>query len=229
MRQFLLAMACLAFVFAALGTGNVGADAFAADIVLVFCGAWCANQLIRGPEIFKTQVICVLQAYFIGVLCCSLVLFVIGWMIFLPEEYRHLGHALLLAATFSTNLGLALFPVDAAMRLEGLFDHLWIIALIAQCSAILGLLHWYFAKNTLRLLTALGLLALVSLILSMSESQLVQLLPLGGLWAFLFGAIPFIATNRFPVLQYAILIGIINFLAGILAITATGHVVCARA
>lgn len=229
MRQFLLAMACLAFVFAALGTGNVGADAFAADIVLVFCGAWCANQLIRGPEIFKTQVICVLQAYFIGVLCCSLVLFVIGWMIFLPEEYRHLGHALLLAATFSTNLGLALFPVDAAMRLEGLFDHLWIIALIAQCSAILGLLHWYFAKNTLRLLTALGLLALVSLILSMSDSQLVQLLPLGGLWAFLFGAIPFIATNRFPVLQYAILIGIINFLAGILAITATGDTLFARA
>lgn len=229
MRQFLLAMAGFAFILAALGTGSVGTDAFAKDIILVFCGAWCANQLIRGPEIFKSQVICVLQAYFIGILCCSILLFIVGWMVFLPEEYTNLGHSLLLAATFSTNLGLALFPIDLGLRFDGLFDHLWIPALIGQCCAILGFLYWNFYHNQFRLLTALCLLAGASLLLSLSDSQVIQILPFGGLWAFLFGAIPFIATNRFPILKYAILIGVINLLAGILSITAAGDTLMSRA
>lgn len=222
-------MACLAFVLAALGAGQVGADAFAKDIILVFCGGWCANQLIRGPGIFRSQVISVLQAYFIGVLCCAVLLFVVGWMIFLPEEYMHLGHALMLAATFTTNVGLVFFPVDTGMRFDGLFDHLWIPALIAQCSVILALLYWAFAARPLRLLTVLGLLALASLILSLIDSRMVQLLPIGALWAFLFGALPFIITNRFRVLEYATLVGVLNFLAGVLVITAAGDTLIARA
>lgn len=228
-RQFLLAMACLAFVLAALGAGQVGADAFAKDIILVFCGGWCANQLIRGPGIFRSQVISVLQAYFIGVLCCAVVLFFVGWMIFLPEEYMHLGHALMLAATFTTNVGLVFFPLETGMRFDGLFDHLWIPALIAQCSVILALLYWAFAARPVRLLMVLGLLAGTSLILSLIDSAMVQLLPIGALWAFLFGAIPFIITNRFRVLEYATQIGVLNFVAGVLVITAAGDTLIARA
>ncbi len=229
LRQFLLAMGCFAFVIAALGTGSVGADAFAKDIILVFCGAWCANQLIRGPEIFKSQVICVLQAYFIGVLCCAILLFFIGWMIFLPAEYKNLGHALLLAATFSTNLGLAFFPVDTGMRFDGLFDHLWLPALIGQCCVILSILYWQFSKNTTRLLFVLIVLAGMSLFLSLIDNPIIHLLPFGGLWAFLFGAIPFIVTNRFRVLEFATLIGVINSVAGVMVIAAAGDTMFARA
>ena len=229
MRQFLLSMACFAFVLAALGAGQVGADAFAKDIILVFCGGWCANQLIRGPEIFKSQVICVLQAYFIGVLCCALLLFVVGWMIFLPEEYKHLGHALVLAATFTTNFGLVFFPVDSGLRFDGLFDHLWIPALIAQCGIILTCLHLLFARNIMRLLAALVGLASLSLLVSLIDNAVVQILPIGGLWAFLFGAIPFIITNRFRVLEYASLIGVIALLLGVLVISAAGDTLVARA
>ncbi|MCR9158036.1 MAG: hypothetical protein NXH80_12370 [Rhodobacteraceae bacterium] len=229
MRQFLLSMACFAFVLAALGAGQVGADAFAKDIILVFCGGWCANQLIRGPEIFKSQVICVLQAYFIGVLCCALLLFVVGWMIFLPEEYKHLGHALVLAATFTTNFGLVFFPVDSGLRFDGLFDHLWIPALIAQCGIILTCLYLLFARNIMRLLAALVGLASLSLLVSLIDNAVVQILPIGGLWAFLFGAIPFIITNRFRVLEYASLIGVIALLLGVLVISAAGDTLVARA
>lgn len=222
-------MAGFAFVLAALGAGQFGADAFAKDIILVFCGGWCANQLIRGADIFKRQIICVLQAYFIGVLCCALVLFIIGWMIFLPEEYEHLGHALLLAATFTTNFGQAFFPVDTGLRFDGLFDHLWIPALMAQCGVILSLLYWRFSNKPIRLLTILCSLAGTSLILSLFDTATVQILPLGGLWAFLFGAIPFILSNRYRVLEYATLIGVINVLIGVLAVTMTGDTVLARA
>ncbi len=170
MRQFLLSMACFAFVFAALGAGQVGTDAFAKDIILVFCGGWCASQLIRGFEYFKKHVICVLQAYFIGILCCALLLlFIVGWMVFLPEEYEHLGHALVLAATFTTNFGLVFFPVDAGMRFDGLFDHLWIPALIAQCAVILSVLFWLFSQNQKHLLTALIPKGLASDSLGISE------------------------------------------------------------
>lgn len=229
MRQFLLAMACFAFVLAALGAGQVGTDAFAKDIILVFCGGWCANQLIRGPDIFKSQVICVLQAFFVGVLCCAVVLFIVGWMIFLPEEYEHLGQALLMAATFSTNFGLVFFPFDTGMRFDGLFDHLWIPALIAQCGLILTLIHRFLSHKPIQLMVAVSGLAGVSLVLSLIESPMVQILPIGGLWAFLFGALPFIITNRFRVLEFATLIGVINFVAGVLAITAAGDTLLARA
>jgi len=229
MRQFLFAVACLAFALAALGTGNLGTNAFAADIVLVFCGSWCANQLIRGQDIFRQQVICVLQAYFIGILCCAALLFVVGWLVFLPSEFAGLGHALLLAATFSTNLGLLFFPVDSGLRMDGLFDHLWLPALIGQCSAILAVLYWRLNRNPAQLLTVLGAIAVASLMLSLVMNPDIGLLPLGGLWAFLCGAIPFIATNRFPILKHAFAIGVINLLAGILAITATGDTLFARA
>lgn len=228
MRQFLFAMSCLAFLLAALGIGSMGANAFAADIVLVFCGAWCANQLVRGPEIFKAQVICVLQAYFVGVLCCSVVLFVVGWMIFLPAEYQNLGHSLLLAATFSTNIGLALFPVDSGLRFDGQFHHLWLPALIAQCCAILAICYWLFFRNPMRLLLLLSVLAVLTLLLSLLKTPAVQLLPIGSLWAFLFGAIPFIATHRFSILQYATLIGVVNLTAGVVAISAAGDTLFAR-
>ncbi|PRY81586.1 SGNH hydrolase domain-containing protein [Marivita geojedonensis] len=229
MRQFLLAISCLAFVMAALGTKNIAANAFAADIVLVFGGAWCANQLIRGFAVFRQQVICVLQAYFIGVLCCSALLFFIGWMLFLPSEYRNLGHSLLLAATFTTNIGMVFFPVDNGMRFDGLFNHLWIPALIAQCAAILTLLYWKLHKNPTRLLAALAAITVVSLLLSISKSSFVQLLPLGGLWPFMLGALPFIASNRFPILRHAFLLGVINLLTGILLITISGDTLIARA
>lgn len=229
MRQFLLALACFAFVLAALGAGQVGADAFAKDMILVFCGAWCANQLIRGPEIYRAQVICVLQAYFIGVLCCALLMFAVGWMIFLPEEYKILGNALLQAATFTTNFGLVFFPVDSSQRFVGLFDHLWIPALIGQCCLILSLLYWRLSKNVVRLLLVLTAMAGTSLVLSTNNSPVVQLLPISGLWAFLFGAIPFIIISRFRVLEYSTLIGVINFVAGIMVIAATGDTLAARA
>ncbi len=229
LRQFLLALGCLAFVFAAVGTGTNGADAFAKDIILVFCGGWCANQLIRGPEVFKSQVICVLQAYLIGILCCSVLLFVVGWMIFLPGEYTNLGHSLLLAATFSTNLGLVFFPVDTGMRFDGLFDHLWLPALIGQCCVILSLLYWLFAKNSTRMVAAMILLAGASLMFSVMDRGPAQLLPIGGLWAFLFGAMPFILRNRFRVLEYATLIGVINSVAGVVVISAAGDTMFARA
>lgn len=229
MRQFLFAVACLAFALAALGTGNLGTNAFAADIVLVFCGAWCANQLIRGPDIFRQQIVCVLQAYFIGILCCAALLFVVGWLVFLPSEFANLGHALLLAATFTTNLGQAFFPVDSGLRMDGLFDHLWLPALIGQCSAILALLYWRLNRNPTRLLVVLGAIAVISMLLSVLQNPAVRLLPPGGLWAFLCGAIPFIATNRFAILKHAFAIGVINLLAGVLAITATGDTLFARA
>ena len=228
-RQFLLALACLAFVLAALGAGQVGADAFAKDIILVFCGAWCANQLIRGTDIFKSQIICVLQAYFIGVLCCAVLLFGVGWMVFLPQEYENLGHALLLAATFTTNIGQVFFPVETGMRFDGLFDHLWLPALIAQCGVILSVLFWLFSANSLRLLFVLGSISIVSLILTLIDAPMVQQLPIGGLWAFLFGALPFIITHRFRVLEFAAFIGVINILAGILAISAFGDTLVSRA
>jgi hypothetical protein len=228
MRQFLFALSCLAFVLAALGTGNLGTNAFAADIVLVFCGAWCANQLIRGKGVFQQQVICVLQAYFVGILCCSTLLFAVGWLVFLPSEFVNLGHSLLLAATFTTNLGLVFFPVDSGLRLDGLLDHLWLPALIAQCCAILAFLHWQFHRNPARLLLALCVLATGSLFLSLTARPDIRLLPLGGLWAFLCGAIPFIATNRFPILKYAFALGVINLTAGILAIATTGDTLFAR-
>lgn len=228
MRQFLFAMACLAFLLSALGFGSISANAFAADIVLVFCGAWCANQLIRGPQIFKAQAICVLQAYFIGVLCLSILLFGAGWFLFLPVEYQNLGHSLLLAATFSTNIGLVFFPVDSGLRFDGLFHHLWLPALIAQCCAILWFVYWHLYRNQIRLLVVLGVIACVSLVLSLIETQMVKMLPIGSLWAFLFGAIPFIATHRFRVLKYASMIGAINLIAGIMAITATGDTIFAR-
>lgn len=228
-RQFLLAVTGIAFVLAALGAGQVGADAFAKDIILVFCGGWCANQLIRGSEIFKSQVICVLQAYLIGVMCCALLLFAVGWFVFLPWEYKNLGHGLLLAATFTTNIGQVFFPIDTGMRFDGLFDHLWLPALIAQCGLILTVLYRLLAQNTIRLLLALGGLAAVSLVLSLINTPMVQRLPIGGLWAFLFGAIPFIIINRFRVLDFATLIGVINVVAGVLAITAYGDTVLSRA
>lgn len=229
MRQFLLAMAALAFIFAALGTGSVGADAFAKDIILVFCGGWCANKLVGGTDVFKSQLVSVLQAYFTGLLCCSVLMFAVGWMVFLPQEYQNLGHSLLLAATLSTNLGLALFPVGSGLRFDGLFDHLWLPALIAQCCAVLVLLQAVLGKNPQRLLTVLGAIAALSLALAMSPSPVIQMLPFGGLWAFLFGAIPFIATHRFAILKYAILIGLINLMAGILTITTSGDTLLARA
>lgn len=229
MRQFLLSMACFAFVFAALGAGQVGTDAFAKDIILVFCGGWCASQLIRGFEYFKKHVICVLQAYFIGILCCALLLFIVGWMVFLPEEYEHLGHALVLAATFTTNFGLVFFPIGAGMRFDGLFDHLWIPALIAQCAVILSVLFWLFSQKQKHLLTALISLAGVSLVLSLIDSPMVQILPIGGLWAFLFGTIPFIISNRFRILEYATLIGVGIVISGILVITVAGDTLLARA
>lgn len=229
LRQFLLAMAGFAFVLAALGAGQFGADAFAKDIILVFSGGWCANQLIRGSDIFKKQVICVLQAYFIGVLCCALVLFVVGWMIFLPEEYEHLGHALLMAATFTTNFGQAFFPIETGMRFDGLFDHLWLPALIAQCGVILSLLYRWFSNDSRRLLTILCILAGISLMLSLIDTPVVQILPIGSLWAFLFGAIPFILGNRFRVVEYATLIAVISVLVGVLVITIAGDTLLARA
>ncbi|MCK0151537.1 hypothetical protein MWU54_15955 [Marivita sp. S6314] len=228
-RQFLLALAGLAFVLSTLGTRDGGPMAFAADIVLVLCGGWCANQLIRGFDVFKEQVICVLQAYFVGLLCCSVVLFVAGWLVFLPSEYLHLGQSLMFAATFSTNFELALLPHAVQLRFDGLLDHLWVPALIAQCCAILAAVFWMCRKNTFRLLLILGLLATGSLSVSSSDSPIVQLLPIGGLWAFLFGAIPFFASNRYPVLRYALILGIVNLLTGILAVTAMGDTLFARA
>ena len=229
LRQFLLAMACFAFVLAALGAGQFGADAFAKDIILVFSGGWCANQLIRGSDVFKKQVICVLQAYFIGVLCCAFVLFIVGWLIFLPEEYEHLGHALLMAATFTTNFGLAFFPVESGMRFDNLFDHLWIPALIAQCGVILSLLYWRLSSNPIRILTILSGLAGISLILSLIDTPTVQILPIGSLWAFLFGAIPFILRNRYRLVDYATLLGVITALVGVLVTTVVGDSLLARA
>ncbi|WP_411232601.1 SGNH hydrolase domain-containing protein [Marivita sp. S0852] len=227
-RQFLVALAGVAFVLSTLGTRDGGPMAFAADIVLVLCGGWCANQLIRGIPIFKEQAICVLQAYFVGLLCCSTVLFLVGWLVFLPSEYLHLGRSLLFAATFTTNFELALLPQDALLRFDGLLDHLWVPALIAQCCGLLVVLCWLFRKNTQRLLLTLGVLAVASLIASTSESPFVELLPIGGLWAFLCGATPFFASNRYRILRYSLLLGIINLLTGILAVTATGDTLFAR-
>jgi len=228
-RQFLIALSALAFVLSTLGLRDGGAMAFAADIVLVLCGGWCANQLIRGLDVLKEQVICVLQAYFTGLLCCSVVLFAIGWMVFLPSEFLNLGNSLLFAATFTTNFQLALLPSVDALRFDGLLDHLWVPALIAQCSAILALLYWLMYRNVLLMLTVLGLIFVASLSVSTADSLLVQMLPIGGMWAFLGGAIPFIAANRFPILRFALLLGIINLVTGILAAVTTGDTLFARA
>ena len=54
------------------------------------------------------------------------------------------------------------------------------------------------------------------------DTPVVQILPIGGLWAFLFGAIPFILGNRFRVLEYATLIAVISVLVGVLVITVAG-------
>lgn len=228
-RQFLLALACFAFVLAALGAGQYGADAFAKDIILVFSGAWCANQLIRGPEIFKSQVICVFQAYLVGVLCCAVLLFAVGWLVFLPEEYENLGQALLFAATFTTNFGHVFFPADTGLRFDGLFDHLWIPALIAQCGLILTGLFWLLSHNNARLIAALAGLAGISLLLSLIDTPMVQILPIGGLWAFLVGALPFVITSRYRVLELATLTGVINIVAGVFAIVAFGDTLLSRA
>ena len=203
--------------------------AFAADIVLVLCGGWCANQLIRGLDVLKEQVICVLQAYFTGLLCCSIVLFIIGWMVFLPSEFLHLGHSLLFAATFTTNLQLALLPSDMPLRFDGLLNHLWVPALIAQCCAILAALYWLLHRNVILLLTVLSAIFVASLSVSTADSPIVQMLPIGGLWAFLGGALPFIAANRFPVLRFSLLLGIANLITGVLAAVATGDTLFARA
>lgn len=228
-RQFLVALSALAFLMAAMGLPDGGPQAFAADIVLVLCGGWCANQLIRGSDVFKEQVICVIQAYFTGLLCCSILLFLIGWMVFLPSEFLHLGNSLLFAATFSTNFQLAFFPAAEIMRFDGLLDHLWVPALIAQCCAILFALCMFLQRNLILLLTVMSVLAIFSLSVSTSQNPIIQLLPVGGLWAFLGGAIPFLAANRYPVLRYALLLGIFNLVTGIVAAITTGDSLFARA
>jgi hypothetical protein len=228
-RQFLVALSALAFLLSTLGLRDGGAMAFAADIVLVLCGGWCANQLIRGLDILKEQVICVLQAYFTGLLCCSVVLFAIGWMVFLPSEFLNLGNSLLFAATFTTNFQLALLPPVDALRFDGLLDHLWVPALIAQCCAILAALYWLLYRNVLLMLAVLGMIFVTSLSVSTADSPLVQMLPVGGLWAFLGGAIPFIAANRFPILRFALLLGIVNLVTGILLAVVIGDTLFARA
>lgn len=228
-RQFLGALLALAFVMATLGVNNGGTMAFATDIVLALCGAWCANQLIRGKAVFKEQVICVLQVYFIGLACCSVFLFAMGWLVFLPSEYLHLGNALLYAATFTTNIGLALFPVENGLRFDGVLNHLWVPALIAQCVLIVSGAYWAMRRNTVLVLFALSLIAFASLAASSSTSPIVQLLPIGGLWAFLFGAIPFLLCNRYPILHHALLLGIVTLLIGVLVATATGDTLTARA
>lgn len=227
-RQFLVALSALAFVLSTLGLRDGGPMAFAADIVLVLCGGWCANQLIRGLDVLKEQIICILQAYFTGLLCCSVVLFVIGWMVFLPSEFVHLGHSLLFAATFTTNLQLALLPSDVPLRFDGLLDHLWVPALIAQCCAILTALYWLMHRNVILLLTVLVAMFVGSLSVSTAGSPFVQMLPIGGLWAFLGGALPFLAANRFPVLRFSLLLGIVNLITGVLAAVATGDTLFAR-
>ncbi|MFP7569494.1 SGNH hydrolase domain-containing protein [Marivita sp. S2033] len=227
-RQFLMALAGLAFVLSTLGTSDTGPRAFAADIVLVLCGAWCANQLIRGPSVFKEQAICVLQAYFIGLFCCSIALFIVGWMVFLPSEYVHLGHSLMFAATFTTNFELAFLPTSNALRFDGVFDHLWVPALIAQSCAILIALYWVLHRNTRALLLVLSLTALASLAISAIDAVVVHLLPVGQFWTFLCGAIPFFAANRYPVLRHALLLGIINLLAGVLTVSVSGDTIFAR-
>jgi hypothetical protein len=228
-RQFLGALLVLAFVLSTFGVRDGGTMAFSVDIVLVLCGAWCANQLIRGPLIFQAQVGCVLRAYLVGLLCCSVLIFIVGWLVFLPSEFLNLGIGLLLAGTFTTNIGIALFPVESALRFDGVLDHLWVPALIAQCVLIVAVLYWTMRQNTTRLLLVLGLIAVASLGVSGSNSEIVQLLPIGGLWAFLFGAIPFLASNRYPILHYALLLGIITLLAGVLTVTSTGDTLAARA
>lgn len=228
-RQFLGALLAIAFVVATLNVRDGGTMAFASDVVLALCGAWCANQLVRGREIFKEQVICVLQVYFIGLACCAIFLFGFGWLVFLPSEYFHLGSSLLQAATFTTNIGLALFPIENTLRFDGALDHLWVPALIAQCVAIVSSLYWLLRHNMQRLLAVLGLVAFASLSVSSSTSPAIMLLPSGGLWPFLFGAIPFLMCNHYPILRHALLLGIITLLTGVVAATAAGDTLVARA
>lgn len=228
-RQFLGALLAIAFVIATLGIRSGGTLAFASDIVLALCGAWTANQLVRGKAVFREQVICVLQAYFIGLACCAVFLFVFGWMVFLPSEYRHLGISLLHAATFSTNIGVALFPVESALRFDGVLDHLWVPALIAQCVVILMALFSLMRRNPPWLLLVLSLIAVASLAVSLSPDPMVMMMPLGGLWAFLFGAIPFLLCSRYPILRHALLLGLIMLITGILVATASGDTLTARA
>ncbi|WP_072777831.1 SGNH hydrolase domain-containing protein [Marivita hallyeonensis] len=227
-RQFLVALYSMAFILATLGLRDSGPMAFAADTVLVLCGGWCANQLIRGHDIMKTQMICVLQAYFTGLLCCSVVLFAVGWMVFLPSEFLHLGHSLLFAATFATNLDVALLPSNTSLRFDGLLDHLWVPALVAQCCGILIVLYTLMHQNLVRLLLALAMIGFASLLASMIESPIVQMLPIGGLWAFLCGAIPFIAANRYPILRYALILGILNLITALVAVITSGDTMFAR-
>lgn len=137
-RQFLVALSAFAFVVSAMGVREAGPLVFASDIVLVLCGGWCANQLIRGFDTLKEQVICVMQAYFVGLLCCSIILFLLGWLAFLPGEIQLLGQSLLHAATFTTNLQIAYLPTSEHFRFACVLDHLWLPALIAQCCAILA-------------------------------------------------------------------------------------------
>lgn len=228
-RQFLVALSALAFVLSTLGLRDGGAATLAADIVLVLCGGWCANQLVRGLDVLKAQVICVLQAYFTGLLCCSIALFAIGWMVFLPSEFLNLGNALLSAATFTTNFRLVFFPPVEALRFDGLLDHLWVPALIAQCCAILAVLFWFLYHRVRLLLAVLGIIFVASLSVSTADSPIVQMLPIGGLWAFLGGAIPFIAANRFPVLRFALLLGIISLVTGIVLAVVLGDALFTRA
>ena len=228
-RQFLLALTALAFVLSTLGTRVGGPTAFAADIVLVMCGAWTANQLIRGWDIFRIQVGVVLQAYFVGLLASALVLFAVGWLLFLPSEFENLGRSMLAAGTFTLNLELALLPRADELRFDGILDHLWVISLIGQCCAILAAVYWLLRKNILQLLTVLGILAILSLSVSTSNDPIVQLLPIGGLWAFLFGAIPFFVSNRYPVLRYALLLGIANLVTAVTWAVLAGDTLFARA
>lgn len=227
-RQFLGAILALAFVMATLGVTDGDRLAFASDIVLCLCGAWTANQMIRGRAVFKEQVICVLQVYFIGLACCSVLLLGIGALVFLPSEYLRLGNGLLHAATFTTNLELALHPRGPNLRFDGVLDHLWVPALIAQCIAITALVYLTLRRNTARMLCALTVIALASLAASASPDPAVQLLPLGGLWAFLFGAIPFLACNRYPILHHALILGLVMLLTGVLTATVSGDTLVAR-
>lgn len=86
-----------------------------------------------------------------------------------------------------------------------------------------------FRNNSQMLLTVLIVVFAASLAASTSQNPTFQLLPIGGLWAFVAGALPFLASDRFPVIRFALLLGIIFLVAGLMAAIATGDSLFARA
>lgn len=217
-RQVLLLLAATALVLATLDARMPGLGTLSIDLVLAFCGAWFANQLIRGHATARRQVLHVLEIYFSGLLACAIAIGALGLLVFLPDELAAFGRSLIYATTFTTNLEIAVATDPGAGRFASLLPHLWLPALIAQSCLGLWILYWQLRSRPLLLLGSLPVLGGLSLAISYYPTEATALLPMGGLWAFLCGAAPILGYAKLGMMRHALGVGVLFLTSGLLIV-----------